>query len=165
MDSKELYTKAYNLHYSKGDFSKAIELYREIIKDFPESEEAGYSKNQIENIKNMSDSERERLKNKKEKQEEGGNNEQKGHLSIPDIGGLWVAVFGIFLLLITFFISLSLGTPEKLGDIEGYYNTIKAVYALQFIGLVITFSGIILMVYSFYLSWKEAMEKLFEKLK
>ena len=80
MDSKELYKKAYNLHYSKSDFSKAIELYQEIIKDFPESEEAGYSKNQIENIENMSNLEKEKLKNKKEKQEGEG----KTHLSMMD---------------------------------------------------------------------------------
>ena len=80
MDSKGLYEKAYNLHYFKSDFSKAIELYQEIIKDFPESEEAGYSKNQIENIENMGNLEKEKLKNKKEKQEGEG----KTHLSMMD---------------------------------------------------------------------------------
>jgi len=45
--------------------------------------------------------------------------EQKNHLFIPEIiGGLGVAFFGIFLLLITFLISLIMGSPEKFEDFE-----------------------------------------------
>ena len=90
--------------------------------------------------------------------------EQINHLSIPGIEGLGVAVFGILLLVATFIISLSLGLP-KLNELEGYYNTIKALYICQFLGLVITFSGLVIMIQSFYTSWKDSINKLYEKLK
>ncbi len=58
MDSKELYEKAYDMQYKKWDFKKALKIYEKIIKEFPESKEAEYSKQQIENIKNMNYSEK-----------------------------------------------------------------------------------------------------------
>lgn len=65
MDSKELYKKAYNLHYSELNYSKALEIYKKIIKEFPESKEADYSKQQIEHITNRSLVEKNRHKKTK----------------------------------------------------------------------------------------------------
>ena len=46
------YTKAYNMHYKTKDLPKAFKLYRGIILDYPETEEAGYSLSQVKNIVN-----------------------------------------------------------------------------------------------------------------
>jgi tetratricopeptide (TPR) repeat protein len=62
LDSKELYQKAYDLHYKNNQFNKALELYDKIIKEYPESDESKYAQTQIENIKNMSNFDRQRLK-------------------------------------------------------------------------------------------------------
>lgn len=60
VNSKELYKQAYDYHYNTNEFSKALELYKQIISQFPESPEAGYSETQIENIENMSETEKTR---------------------------------------------------------------------------------------------------------
>ena len=47
------YTKAYGMHYKTKDLQKAFKLYRGIIADYPETEEAGYSLSQVQNIVNV----------------------------------------------------------------------------------------------------------------
>jgi hypothetical protein len=46
------YAVAHAVHYVTKDLHKAIELYREIIAEHPNSPEAGYSHAQIQNIAN-----------------------------------------------------------------------------------------------------------------
>ena len=46
------YTKAHDMHYKTKDLPKAFKLYRGIIADYPETEEAGYSLSQVQNIVN-----------------------------------------------------------------------------------------------------------------
>lgn len=86
-------------------------------------------------------------------------------LNISNSKGLVISIIGIFLLVVSFIISLFLGTPNTLGGIEGWYNTIRVLYISQFLGLVITFSGIVIMINSFHNSWKTAINKVYEKLK
>jgi hypothetical protein len=50
MDSKDLYNKAYNAHYDSGNIDEAGHLYRQVIDQFPKSEEAGYARTQLKNI-------------------------------------------------------------------------------------------------------------------
>jgi len=47
---KGLYKLAYDYHYKKCDPDEALLIYREIINDYPDSPEAEYSKQQINNI-------------------------------------------------------------------------------------------------------------------
>jgi hypothetical protein len=53
MSSNELYSLAHNMHYSKKHYSNALKIYNEILSKFPDSEQAGYAKTQINNIQNM----------------------------------------------------------------------------------------------------------------
>jgi len=46
------YTKAHDMHYKTKDLPKAFKLYRDIIADYPETKEAGYSLSQVHNIAN-----------------------------------------------------------------------------------------------------------------
>jgi hypothetical protein len=46
------YTKAHDMHYKTKDLPKAFKLYRDIIADYPETKEAGYSLSQVQNIVN-----------------------------------------------------------------------------------------------------------------
>ncbi len=48
----EDYTKAYDMHYKKKDLPKAFNLYRGIIADYPNTDEARYSLSQVQNIVN-----------------------------------------------------------------------------------------------------------------
>lgn len=50
--SKELFQKAYNLHYKTGALSDALELYKQIISTFPDSAEAGYARIQVKETEN-----------------------------------------------------------------------------------------------------------------
>lgn len=47
----ELYETAYRLHYSEHRISEAITYYQRLIKEFPDSNECGYSVIQIQKIK------------------------------------------------------------------------------------------------------------------
>jgi hypothetical protein len=47
----ELYEQAYRLHYHDKRISEAIKLYEAIIRDFPESNECGYSVIQLQKVK------------------------------------------------------------------------------------------------------------------
>lgn len=53
MNSQELYQKAYDCLYKKNDLPTALNCYNQIIEDFPDSDEAVYSKAQISNISMM----------------------------------------------------------------------------------------------------------------
>lgn len=53
MSRNELYSLAHNMHYSKKHYSNALKIYNEILSKFPDSEQAGYAKTQINNIQNM----------------------------------------------------------------------------------------------------------------
>ena len=44
------YSKAHDMHYNKKDLPKALKLYRDIIADYPGTDEAGYSFSQVHNI-------------------------------------------------------------------------------------------------------------------
>lgn len=90
--------------------------------------------------------------------------ESKNYLSIPKLRGFAVSLFGIFLLSLAFLISLSLTAPTDFEEFEAYYNTVNSLYFIQFLGLVITFAGIVDMISSFYKSWKNAINKIYEKL-
>jgi hypothetical protein len=46
------YSTAYNVQYTEKDMHKAFELYKCIIAEHPNTEEAGYSESQIQNIVN-----------------------------------------------------------------------------------------------------------------
>jgi hypothetical protein len=46
------YTKAHDMHYKTKDLPEAFKLYRNIIADYPETKEAGYSLSQVQNIMN-----------------------------------------------------------------------------------------------------------------
>ena len=79
-NSQELYKEAYNFHYSFHDFSKAIELYKRVIEQFPESAEARYSRTQIENIENMSEIEKANYIKKQQEIQNSNSEEKKGKL-------------------------------------------------------------------------------------
>jgi uncharacterized protein YbjQ (UPF0145 family) len=66
MNSKELFQNAYDLHYKKNQFDEALDLYKKLIDQFPQSEEAKYAQNQIDNINQMSQFEKEKHLNKTE---------------------------------------------------------------------------------------------------
>ena len=46
------YSNAHDMHYKTKNLSKAFNLYRDIIADYPKTEEAGYSLSQVRNIVN-----------------------------------------------------------------------------------------------------------------
>ena len=46
----EIYEKAYRLHYDEGDIPGACEVYKQIISEFPESNESGYAAIQLQKI-------------------------------------------------------------------------------------------------------------------
>lgn len=46
----QLYHAAYRLHYEANDLKEASRLYREILRQFPESHECGYAVVQLEKI-------------------------------------------------------------------------------------------------------------------
>ena len=48
--SAQAYAAAYKEHYSNNNLKEAFNLYRDVIAAYPESQEAAYSKKQIENI-------------------------------------------------------------------------------------------------------------------
>ena len=76
-----------------------------------------------------------------------------------------ITMFGIFLLFITFLISVSLDTPENLNSLIEYFKTQRTLVILSYLGILITFSGIALMIFSFYQSWKDAINRIYEELK
>lgn len=97
-------------------------------------------------------------------------NSNKGNklnlLNIPDINiELIITIVGILLLFITFLISVSLSTPENLNKLVDYFETQRALLILNYLGLLVTFSGITFMIFSFYQSWKDAINKIYEKMK
>ena len=47
------YEKAYGMHYKTKDLPKAFKLYRGIIADYPDTNEARYSLSQVQNIVNV----------------------------------------------------------------------------------------------------------------
>ena len=51
-DSESMYKYAYNKHYYQKDYTNAIVAYLNILYAFPKSKESGYSKSQINNLKN-----------------------------------------------------------------------------------------------------------------
>jgi hypothetical protein len=44
------YKNAYRIHYTEGDLREALGLYKGVIAAFPDTNEAGYSQTQIQNI-------------------------------------------------------------------------------------------------------------------
>ena len=64
MDSpKEMFSKAYDLHYKKKDYMTAYCIYNQIIETYPDSDEANYAATQMKNMEkipsfNISDVER-----------------------------------------------------------------------------------------------------------
>lgn len=51
--AKELYEKAYELHYKKKNLALAYKVYKEIIENYPDENESKYSKSQMANIDNI----------------------------------------------------------------------------------------------------------------
>ena len=74
--------------------------------------------------------------------------------------GIEIAVVGIFLLLVKLLISLFLGTPKTLEDIDFYYNMLKLENVFQFLGLALVFFGIVLMINDFYHRWREEVSEI-----
>jgi uncharacterized protein YbjQ (UPF0145 family) len=66
MESERLYKEAYKIHYMGKQYDEALALYQKVIEQYPDSQEAKYSQNQIENINNMSKVEREKNLHKDE---------------------------------------------------------------------------------------------------
>jgi hypothetical protein len=64
-----LYKTAYNLHYEQYDIDAADKLYRQLLRDFPKSQQAAWAATQVENIASYSLFERGRFRNKKEQTE------------------------------------------------------------------------------------------------
>jgi len=60
MMCQQTYERACNLHYKEHNLNDALEIYKQIIDEYPNSPEAGYSKSQITKIENMSESEKQR---------------------------------------------------------------------------------------------------------
>lgn len=52
--SKEMFTKAYDLHYKKKDYMTAYCIYNQIIEAYPDSNEANYAVMQMKNIEKIS---------------------------------------------------------------------------------------------------------------
>lgn len=50
MDSKELFQKAYDMHYRKKQYEEAINIYHEVVNKYPNSSEAQYAEQQIKNL-------------------------------------------------------------------------------------------------------------------
>lgn len=50
MTAQSLYQQAYTAHYSEFDCDKALDGYRRVISEFPNSAEAGYARTQITNL-------------------------------------------------------------------------------------------------------------------
>ena len=48
--SAEIYARAYSAHYAEHDLSKALALYRDILRGFGAAREAEYARAQIRNI-------------------------------------------------------------------------------------------------------------------
>lgn len=87
-------------------------------------------------------------------------------LDIQDIGIEFViTMLGILLLFITFSFSVTLRTPENLNDLVKFFETQRILLIFNYLGLLITFLGIALMIYSFFTAWKDAINKIYEKLK
>lgn len=45
--ASQLYKEAYNAHHKEGDVEKAEQLYRAVLVDYPNSEEAKYANEQL----------------------------------------------------------------------------------------------------------------------
>jgi uncharacterized protein YbjQ (UPF0145 family) len=69
MESETLFKSAYDLHYKQKNIEKALEVYNSILSQYPESKEAEYARNQIENINNMSEKDKLKMELKKEENE------------------------------------------------------------------------------------------------
>ena len=51
-EASQKYAAAYAAHYETKDLREALELYRGIVAAHPDTQEAGYSRSQIQNIVN-----------------------------------------------------------------------------------------------------------------
>ena len=51
-DAAQYYATAYDAHYTTKEMQKAFNLYERVIAEFPTTQEAEYSRAQIENIVN-----------------------------------------------------------------------------------------------------------------
>ena len=51
-EAGQQYASAYDTHYMKKDIRKAFTLYEDIIAAHPDTQEAGYSRSQLQNIVN-----------------------------------------------------------------------------------------------------------------
>ncbi len=49
-EADERYTTAHDAHFAEKDQHAALGLYEDLLSDFPESQEAGYARSQIQNI-------------------------------------------------------------------------------------------------------------------
>lgn len=49
-DASEQYKDAYSAHYSQHNLRLALQLYKNLLKSYPDPPEAGYSRIQVQNI-------------------------------------------------------------------------------------------------------------------
>ena len=55
------YAEAYAAHYTRRDLPAALELYREVVESYPDTQEAEFSRMQVHNIVNAAVSKEELL--------------------------------------------------------------------------------------------------------
>lgn len=55
ISSSEAYSFAYKVHYNKKDYHEALRLYLTVMRDYPDSNEARYAVQQLENLKKQID--------------------------------------------------------------------------------------------------------------
>ena len=91
---------------------------------------------------------------------------EKNSPAIPDLTlELIVTIFGIFLLLLTFVLAITQSEPRDLSGLIEYFRTQRSLLILSYLGFIVTFLGLSFMIYSFYHSWKETVDKIYKKLK
>jgi hypothetical protein len=82
---QNLYQQAYDYHYKTYNLTKALEIYNQIIETYPYSDESKYSKTQIKNIQNMSESEKEKYNINQENEENNKFNQTNQNQPINEI--------------------------------------------------------------------------------
>lgn len=50
MDSAAMYRLAYDAHYNRSEFDEAERIYRQVLAEHPDSQEARYARTQLENL-------------------------------------------------------------------------------------------------------------------
>ena len=73
--TKEMYKKAHDFQYKKNDIDKAHFIYKKIIDEYPDSDEAIYAKQQINSIESTDNFKKDTNSKKNEQNKEGADKE------------------------------------------------------------------------------------------